>query len=397
MRTSWVTGSTSAKGRRGDEGWRVVAVGATEGRRRFTPRLVFVLLLLGLLDIACRDSATPVASNSAGDGGPALGTRTSTAPRSVHRSYRAMGTQITFTAYTRDEALAIAAFEEAAAEFRRIEDLLTVWKPDSEIARINRAAGRAPVVVSEETLKLLLEGRRFYEWSDGRFDLSFGALAGLWKFDHDRDDRIPDPKEVKAKLPLVDYRKVRIDEKDRSVFLPKEGMRLHLGGLGKGYAVDKAVALLRARGLLDFMVQAGGDLYVAGKKGDRAFRVGIRDPRGPASSFFAFAELSDTTFSTSGDYERFFIHEGQRYHHIIDPKTGEPARVLRSATVMADSAMLADGLSTVLMLIGVEPGLALVERLPGVGAVLVDAANEVHVSERLRDRVKILRPPKSGG
>lgn len=369
----------------------MAAVAATERRRRALPLLVAGLLLVA---VACRDGGPGApASLTPADAGA---TQTGTVARSVHRSYQAMGTQITFTAYTHDEAAARAAFDAAAEEFRRLEALLTVWRPDSEIARVNQAAGRAPVAVSEETLGLLLEGRRLHEWSEGRFDLSFGALTGLWRFDHDKDDRIPDRAEVRARLSLVDYRKVRIDEAARTVFLPTPGMRLHLGGLGKGYAVDRAVSILRARGLRDFMVQAGGDLYVAGRKGDRPFRVGIRDPRGPASSFFAFAELSDATFSTSGDYERFFIEGGRRYHHIIDPKTGEPARGLRSATVMAPSALLADGLSTVLMLIGAEKGLALVERLPEVGAVLVDADNRVHVSKRLAGRVTVLRSPNPG-
>ena len=243
---------------------------------------------------------------------------------------------------------------------------------------------------------LLLEGRRLHRWSEGRFDLSFGALAGLWKFDHDQDNQLPDPKEVRRRLRLVDYAKVQLDEQARTVFLPLAGMRLHLGGLGKGYAVDAAVKVLRAEGLSDFMVQAGGDLYVAGQKGDRAFRVGIRDPRGPASAYFAFLALKDETFSTSGDYERSFVHDGRRYHHIIDVKTGEPSRGVRSATVLAESALLADGLSTVLMLVGVEKGWALIESLPGVGAVVVDANNQVHISPRLSGRVTVLRPPSSG-
>lgn len=350
-------------------------------------------LLLLVLSLGCRPSSSGLSADS---GASDLEARTSTTPHSVHRSYRAMGTQITFTAYTHDDALALRSFEQAAAEFHRLDALLSVWHPDSEVSKINRAAGEAAVAVSSETLQLLLEGRRFHDWSEGRFDLSFGALSGLWKFDHDQDNRLPDPKEVKARLQLVDYRKVKIDEAAKTVFLPVAGMRLHLGGLGKGYAVDQAVKLLRAAGLRDFMVQAGGDLYVAGRKGDREFRVGIRDPRGPASSYFGFLELSDMTFSTSGDYERSFVHEGRRYHHIIDVKTGEPSTALRSATVLAESALLADGLSTVLMLIGAEKGLALLERLPGAGAVLVDADNRVHVSPRLRGRVKVLRAPSPG-
>jgi len=171
---------------------------------------------------------------------------------------------------------------------------------------------------------------------------------------------------------------------------------MHLGGIGKGYGVDRAVALLVAAGLTDFMVQAGGDLYVAGQRGDRPWRVGIRDPRGTRDAFFAAAEVSDGTFSTSGDYERFFIEDGVRYHHILDPDAGRPARGTRSVTIMAKDAMTADALSTGLFILGAKRGLEIVERLPGVGAVIVDAANEVHISSRLKDKVKVFKPPTPG-
>ncbi|HJL18602.1 MAG TPA: FAD:protein FMN transferase, partial [Sandaracinaceae bacterium LLY-WYZ-13_1] len=157
-----------------------------------------------------------------------------------------------------------------------------------------------------------------------------------------------------------------------------------------------AVEILRARGLGDFMVQAGGDLYVAGEKGDRPWRVGIRDPRGDRTSFFAAAEVTDATFSTSGDYERFFVKDGVRYHHIIDPDVGRPASGTRSVTIMAPSAITADALSTGLFILGAEKGLEVVEELDGVGAVFVDGDNQVHISPRLDGKVKILHAPSPG-
>jgi thiamine biosynthesis lipoprotein len=168
---------------------------------------------------------------------------------------------------------------------------------------------------------------------------------------------------------------------------------VHLGGIGKGYAVDKAVAILRTRGFSNFLVQAGGDLYAAGMRGGRPWRVGIRDPRGAPDQSFAAVDLSDSTFSTSGDYERFFLYGGRRYHHIIDPDTGEPTRHTRSVTILATSATQSDAIDTGVFLLGPDEGMALIERLPGVEGVIVTAGNEVLVSSGLRERLVRLAAP----
>ena len=161
-------------------------------------------------------------------------------------------------------------------------------------------------------------------------------------------------------------------------------------------AVDRAVALMRAAGLKDFSVQAGGDLYVAGRRGDRPWRLGIADPRAPDGAVFARVELEDSTFSTSGDYERAFVKDGVRYHHILDPRTGQPSRVSRSVTIVAKDALIADGLSTGVFLLGPEAGMALIERLPDVEGVIVGADNKVLVSSGLKDKLEIVHPPTDG-
>ncbi|MCK6549897.1 FAD:protein FMN transferase [Myxococcota bacterium] len=318
---------------------------------------------------------------------------TSTVPKTIYRSHFAMGTQLTLTAYTIDEAGALAAFDEVFREFDRLDALLTVWRDTSDVARINAAAGKAPVVVSAETIDVLQRAIDGSARTKGRFDVTFGALSGLWKFDHDQDNRIPPRAEVLRRLALVDYRKLKVDPAAKTAFLEREGMRVHLGGIGKGYAVDRGVATMRARGLTDFMVQAGGDLYVAGRHGDRAWRVGIRDPRGPPDRYFAAAEVTDATFSTSGDYERFFLDGGRRYHHILDPKTGEPATKVRAVTIMAPNATTAEWLSKGLFILGVDEGMPIVEATPGAGAVAVDAKNQLHVSKRLEGKIKVFMPP----
>jgi thiamine biosynthesis lipoprotein len=170
-------------------------------------------------------------------------------------------------------------------------------------------------------------------------------------------------------------------------------MIANLGGIGKGYAIDRAVEILRHQGFNDFMVQFGGDMYVAGKSGDRPWKLGIQDPRGQENQIFATMELMDHTFSTSGDYERFFIKDGKRYHHIIDPASGTPAETSRSVTIVAKSATLADGLSTGIFILGPERGMAVVEQLPDVEAVIVGSNNKVVVSSGLKDQLHVLAAP----
>jgi thiamine biosynthesis lipoprotein len=170
-------------------------------------------------------------------------------------------------------------------------------------------------------------------------------------------------------------------------------MSIHLGGIGKGYAVDRAASILRRRGLGAFMVQSGGDIYAAGLKDGRPWRLGIQDPRGPANQHFAELDLSDGTFSTSGDYERAFLKDGRRYHHILDPATGEPARGARSVTIVTTRAVLADGLSTGVFVLGPAAGMALIERVPDVEGVIVSDTNEVLISSGLRDKIRIVAAP----
>jgi thiamine biosynthesis lipoprotein len=307
-----------------------------------------------------------------------------------------MGSTLRLIAWTSNEPGAQAAFDEVFAEFDRLENLMSVWRQDSDILRVNQAAGVRPVKVSGEVRDTLKAARQISEWTGGKFDVTFGALSGLWKFDHDHDDLIPDMREVRRRLPLIDYRAIEIDDGAGTVFLTRKGMSTHLGGIGKGYAIDRAASLLRGRGFHDFMIQCGGDMYVAGLKDGRPWRLGIQDPRGPANHSFAELDLSDGTFSTSGDYERFFMKNGRRYHHILDPAMGEPALGSRSVTIVANRAVIADGLSTGVFILGPDAGMALIERLPDVEGVIVSAKNEVLVSSGLAGRLRLLAPPTDG-
>jgi len=312
----------------------------------------------------------------------------------VRQSHVTMGTEVELTAWTADDALASGAFAAAFGEFDRLDAMMSVWKDGSDIVRLNEAAGKHAVPTNPETREVLRDARQISDWTGGRFDVTFGALSGLWKFDdQDKDDSIPDRREVLERLPLINYRDVVLDEAGGTAFLKRKGMRVNLGGIGKGFAVDRAVGILRGRGVRDFMIQAGGDMYVGGRRGDRPWRVGIRDPRGPADRSFAMLDLTDGTFSTSGDYERFFIRDGRRYHHILDLSVGEPARGCRSVTLVTERAVVADALAKGVFILGPDAGMALIERTPGVQGVIVSAKNEVLISSGLRGRVTLLAPP----
>jgi thiamine biosynthesis lipoprotein len=340
-----------------------------------------------------------VASSSSGSSDkPSSAAPTPFVPvRVADDTQHAMGTHVSLVAFTTprvDEAAVHAAFDAAGDEIRRIESLMTTWRPDSELSRVNAGAGREKVVVGPETFEVVAASIHTSEISEGTFDITFESLHGLWKFDQDLDPHPPTAAQVKAKLPLVGYRHVHLDATAHTVFLDQAGTKVSLGGIAKGYAVDKAAAVLEHAGLSSFFVQAGGDLYTRGTKPDGSdWAAGVRDPRGPEGSYFALLHVSDHAFSTAGDYERSYFVGGKRYHHIIDPRTGYPATASRSVTIWAPTALVADEIDDAVFILGPEKGLALVESLDGVGAVIVDAHNKVWVSKRLEGAVQVLRPP----
>jgi len=308
-----------------------------------------------------------------------------------------MGTELRVTVWSADDARVDTVTTAVFREFDRLDAMMSVWKDNSDIVRLNAAAGEHAVPVSTETREVLRIARQISEQTEGTFDITFGALSGLWKFDYqDKDESVPDGRDIQQRLALVNYRDVVVDDTDGTAMLRRKGMRVNLGGIGKGYAVDRAVGILRGSRLDDFMIQAGGDMYVAGKHGDRPWRLGIRDPRGPADRIFAALDLQDGTFSTSGDYERFFIKNGIRYHHIIDLRVGQPARLCRSVTLVTERAVIADALAKGVFILGPDAGMALIERTPGVEGVIVSAKNEVSISSGLRKRLILLAPPTDG-
>lgn len=316
--------------------------------------------------------------------------------RKIVRTDSAMGTVVQITFWTDDEPAAAKAAEAVFAEFDRLDALMTTWTEDSDVSRINAAAGKKAVAVSEETFTVIQRAVEVSRLSKGVFDITVGVYAGLWKFDEDNDGTIPAAAEVEKRKKLVGWKHIQLDKKKRTVKLKKKGMKITLGGIAKGYAVDRAARLLWDAGFVDFILQAGGDMFVSGKKDAAQWVVGIRDPRGDRAETFAVAPIENHSFSTSGDYERFILKDGVRYHHILDPRTGRPAMATRSVTVMAKDAFTADAWSKVLFILGADEAMKLVEKLDDFEAVFVTADNQVVVSSGLEKTLKVLSPPTEG-
>jgi thiamine biosynthesis lipoprotein len=321
-------------------------------------------------------------------------------PRVVARSYHVMGTELTLSAYTADESAALRAFAMAYDEIRRLEMLMTDWpwpgQPPSDVLRVNAAAGHEAIKVADETFEVIAFSLEMSRRSEGAFDISYAAMRGLWKFDEDMEKKIPPAGEIARRRRLISWRDVIIDRAAKTVKLRREGMRIGLGGIAKGYAVDRASAILRAQGLSNFMVQAGGDLYVSGRKGAANWMVGVRDPRGEPRDVIAKMAIEDHAFSTAGDYERSFILNGKRYHHIIDPKTGYPATASREVTIFAPNAFLADAIDDAVFILGPKKGLALCAQFPDTGALIVDAHNQVWMSPALQGKLVRTAEPHDG-
>jgi FAD:protein FMN transferase len=380
-------------------------------RSTAAPLALVLVLPIGLF--SCRDRAP--ASGGSVSPEPTLATAPPTdapeaaAPPTVEAPFvaervaaegKAMGTHLTLTAYTTptcDATKAKKLFDDAIVEIQRIETLMTTWRPDSEVSQINLAAGKAPVKVGAETLGVIKEALHTSEISEGTFDITFEVLHGLWKFDEDLDPHPPTDAQIKAKIGLLSYKHVKVDDAKSTVFLDREGVKISLGGIAKGYAVDRASKVLEAGGLSAYFVQAGGDLYTHGKKPDGTdWQAGIRDPRGKEGSYFAMLPVTDHAFSTAGDYERSYVLDGKRYHHIIDPRTGKPATASRSVTIWAPTALQADAIDDAVFILGPEKGLKLVESIDGVGAVIIDAKNNLYVSQRLMGKLRVVAVPSDG-
>lgn len=297
-----------------------------------------------------------------------------------------MGTSVRVELWHDDPAAGRAAASVVMGEMRRIDQLMSTYKESSEISRVNREAATRPVPISRELLDLIARALEMAALTGGAFDITYASAGHLYDF---RRRRKPSEQALAQALPAISYRHVALDRGAGTIRFLQRGVRVDLGGIAKGHAVDRSIALLQARGIKHALVSAGGDSRLIGDHRGRPWIVGIRDPR-QEGKVVAALPLADAAVSTSGDYERYFEVEGVRYHHIINPKSGRPVAGVRSVTVVAADSTTADALSTSVFVVGVEKGLALIESLPGVEGLIVDAEGRMRYSSGL------LRPSALG-
>lgn len=278
-----------------------------------------------------------------------------------------MGTRVEVQLWSDDPAAARTLLDGAMAEFDRIEALMSTYIDSSEMSRVNKHAYDQPQEVSAELFALLQEALRMSELTGGAFDITFDSIGELYDF---RAGIKPTEQDIAEQLDTIDYRLVELDEGSSTVTFTAAGVRINLGGIAKGYAVERVIKLLADAGVEHALATAGGDTRLLGDRRDKPWIVGIRDPNDNDAIFTRLA-LNDEAISTSGDYERFFIEDGKRYHHILRPTDGKPVEGVRSVTVIGPNATMTDGLSTSIFVMGPEAGLAMVAKLPGYEAVVI--------------------------
>lgn len=292
----------------------------------------------------------------------------------VRRSQLLMGTVVEIMAGGRPEDQLDAAVDAAFAEMARLERLLSSYQPDSEVSRLSQSAAGGEV--SAETERVLALGLEVAQRSGGAFDMTLGRLKTLWDLEGE-NPVVPDPQAIAAALAGIGPGALTLA--GRQVGKRAAQLQIDLGGIAKGFAVDRAIAILREHGITSAAVNAGGDMYLLGQRPERPWRIGIQHPRQPAA-VLETVEVRDRAVVTSGDYERFFERDGQRYHHIFDPQTGYPARGCQSVTIIADSVALGDALATAVFVLGPQAGLPLLEQYPGTAGLVVAADGSRHPS-----------------
>jgi thiamine biosynthesis lipoprotein len=302
-------------------------------------------------------------------------------PRTVQKTETIMGTDITITVVARSSEEGEAAIDAGMAELRRLDAMMSLYKDDSEITKVNLAAGKSPVKVSPEMIEVVQDAAAVSTLSGGVFDITIGPLAVLWQM-RLKEGRVPTDKEIARIRPLVNYRNIVVDKKASTIFLKKPGMIMDLGGM-KGYMADRVKELFKKRGIKDAVIAVAGDIWVLGCREDgKPWRIGVQHPR-EQDKTLAILDLSDKYISTSGDYERFVIREKKRYHHIIDPRTGKPSTGVISATLIGDQGALIDPLAKAPFILGAAEGMKIVKKV-GADAIIVDEQGKIHMTDGIR-------------
>ena len=289
-----------------------------------------------------------------------------------------MGTRITVELWADDEQKAERAIDAVLAEMRHVDDSMSTYKPSSEVSQVNARAAQGPMRISKELFDLLTAAKEYSEITDGAFDITYASVGYMYDF---RKHVHPDEAQIGHALPAVDFRHVLLDAKNQTVKFSQAGVRIDLGGIAKGYSVDRGIEALKSLGFTRAYVSAGGDSRIIGDRFGKPWMVGIRDPRKGEGSVITSIPLVDAAISTSGDYERYFEEDGVRYHHIIDPHTGHSASKVRSATIIGPNATRTDGLSKTAFVLGPEKAMEIYNRIDDIDAIIVTLDGKVIYSK----------------
>lgn len=290
-----------------------------------------------------------------------------------------MGTEVDVYLWHDDPAVAREAVAAIFAEVTRLDALMSTYKEDSEISAVNRGAAQQAVVIGDELFGLILRSLDISVLTLGAFDITYDSVGQHYDF---RQGRRPSESIIAQELASIDYRRVQMDRQESSVKFGADGMRINLGGIAKGYAVERGVQTAARLGVKNARVTAGGDTRLLGDRRGQPWMVGVRDPR-DESRVAITIPLENEAISTSGDYERYFIEDGERFHHIIVPSTGQPAGEVHSATIIGPDAVITDALSTSVFVMGVDQGLRLIATLPDYEGIVIDADGEMFYSDGL--------------
>lgn len=297
---------------------------------------------------------------------------------------RLMGNRFEISVVAEDEQQAANAIEKAIAEIQRIEKLLTTFDASSQTNQINEQAGIKPVAVDREVFDLIERSLKISRLTQGAFDITYGSLdKSLWNFDTQMKS-LPQPGDAKWAVKRIDYRNILLNKEDQTVFISQSGTRIGFGGIGKGYAADRAKQVLQQSAVANGIVNASGDLTVWGTQPDgKNWTVGIADPQHKHMPF-ASLELKDASIATSGNYEKFVIIDGKKYSHNIDPRTGYPVHGIKSTTIICKSAELADAMATPITVMGVKNGLYLIDQLKDIACIIIDDHDQVFHSKNIK-------------
>jgi FAD:protein FMN transferase len=301
-----------------------------------------------------------------------------------HRSLKLMGNRFQLTVIGPSKDWAHDCIEAGVFEIRRIENKLTTYSDESETALINKNAGIKPVVITRETFDLIERSKKISQITQGAFDITYGSVdKSLWNFDININ-KLPDPKTAKEMRRLINYRNIFLDRSDYSVMLKEKGMRIGFGGIGKGYAAERAKMIMKAKGVESGIVNASGDMTTWGLQPDgKPWTIGIADPNF-SESVFSYLNITDLAVATSGNYEKFIIVDGNKYSHTINPRTGLPIRGIKSVTIISANAEIADAMTTPVMIMGVGAGLNMINQMQDVEAIIINDDDMMYISNNIR-------------